>query len=88
MSRENTLFKRKLFRTIAKLGLVKILSISNSEFDETMLVYNEQDNNPMISNLASIFVNELDGFNEDVTSDDGDGTIININTRSITTAFM
>jgi len=42
----------------------------------------------MISNLASIFVNELDGFNEDVTSDAGDGTIINVNTRSITTAFM
>ena len=41
MSRENTLFKRKLFRTIAKLGLVKILSISNREFDETMLVYSE-----------------------------------------------
>jgi len=41
MSRENTLFNRKLFRTIAKLGLVKILSISNREFDETILVYNE-----------------------------------------------
>lgn len=41
MSRENTLFKRKLFLTIAKLGLVKILSISNREFDETRLVYSE-----------------------------------------------
>ena len=41
MSREKTLFKRKLFRTIAKLGLVKILSMSNKEFDETILVYSE-----------------------------------------------
>ena len=89
MSREKTLFKRKLFRTIAKLGLVKILSMSNKEFDETIFVYSEQDSKPIISNLAITLVNVLvDGFNEATKSDDCDGTIINKNIRSMATAFM
>ena len=89
MSREKTLFKRKLFRTIAKLGLVKILSMSNKEFDETILVYSEQDSKPIISNLAITLVNVLvDGFKEATKSDDCVGTIINKNIRSMATAFM
>ena len=89
MSREKTLFKRKLFRTIAKLGLVKILSMSNKEFDETIFVYSEQDSKPIISNLAITLVNVLvDGFKEATKSDDCVGTIINKNIRSMATAFM
>ena len=89
MSREKTLFKRKLFRTIAKLGLVKILSMSNKEFDETIFVYSEQDSKPIISNLAITLVNVLvDGFNEATKSDDCDGMIINKNIRSMATAFI
>jgi hypothetical protein len=60
MRRENKLFKRKLLRTIAKLGLVKILSISNNELDEMIFVYNEYDSKPIISNLANILVNVFD----------------------------
>ena len=85
MRRENKLFKRKLLRTIAKLGLVKILSISNNELDEMIFVYNEYDSKPIISNLANILVNV---FDEESNWDDCVGRIINKKTMSIARAFM
>jgi hypothetical protein len=78
MEREKTLFKIKLFRTIAKLGFTKILSISHKEVDETILMYNEYDNKDIMANLAVTFVN-LD--------DDSDGVIIKINISNMATAF-
>ena len=87
MTKEKKLFKRKLLRTIAKLGLVKILSISSSELDERIFVYNEYESNIMITNLANILVNVF-VFNEDSSCGDCVGIIINKNTRSITRALM
>lgn len=87
MTNEKKLFKRKLLRTIAKLGLVKILSISSSELDERIFAYNEYESNIMITNLANILVNVF-VFNEDSSCGDCVGIIINKNTRSITRALM
>jgi len=78
MEREKTLFKIKLFRTIAKFGFTKILSISHKEVDETILMYNEYDNKDIMANLAVTFVN-LD--------DDSDGVIIKINISNMAIAF-
>lgn len=78
MEREKTIFKIKLFRTIAKLGFTKILSISHRDFDETMLMYNEYDNNDIMTIIAITFVN-LD--------DDSGGVIIKINISNMATAF-
>ena len=62
-------------------------SISNSELDERIFVYNEYESNIMITNLANILVNVF-VFNEDSSCGDCVGIIINKNTRSITRAFM
>lgn len=78
MEREKTLFKIKLFRTIAKFEFTKILSMSHRDFDETILMYNEYDNKDIMAILAITFVN---------LEDDSVGVIIKINMSSMATAF-
>lgn len=89
MIREKKLFNRKLLRTIAKSGLINILLISSSEFEERILLYNEYDNNIIINNLANMLVNELvDICNDESKLGECDGIIMNKNTRSIARAFI
>jgi uncharacterized protein (UPF0305 family) len=89
MIRENRLFNRKLLRTIAKFGLIKILSISSSELEDIIFVYKEYDNNIIINNLANMLVNELvDICNDESKLGECDGIIMNKNTRSIARAFI
>jgi len=78
MEREKTLFNIKLFRTIAKLGFTKILSIFHKEFDETILMYSEYDNKDIMAILAITFVN---------IDEDSDGVIIKIKMSNMAIAF-